>query len=267
MSQFINAKNIRKQVLDLAFHYRTAHIGGSLSVVEILVSIFTNFKINKKQINNASRARLLYSKGHACLAYYSALEEFKIIKNLKENFNVDGGDYTSHINHKVDGVEFSTGSLGHALPIACGIATSLKNDKNNAKVICILSDGELNEGSNWEALLYSQHHELSNLLIVIDYNKLQSFGYTNEVINLEPLKSKFESFNLITKQISGHNFEQLNYEISLFISNKNKFPTILICDTIKGKGISFYENKLSSHYRPPNEDEYLKALMEINNAK
>lgn len=267
MSQLTQAKNIRKQILELSFQNKTAHIGSSLSVVEILVSIFSNFNINKKLIKDPKRTRVLYSKGHACLAYYSVLQEFKLIDRLQEKFYVDGSYYTSHVSHKVDGVEFSTGSLGHALPIACGIATSLKNDTKNAEVVCILSDGELNEGSNWEALLYAQHHKLNNLLIMIDYNKLQSFGFTNNVINLEPLKSKFESFNLITKQINGHNFEQLNNELSLFKSNINNYPTLLICDTIKGKGISFYENTLSSHYRPPSKDEYLKAIMEINNAE
>ena len=162
MSQLTQAKNIRKQILELPYQNKTAHIGSSLSVVEILVSIFSNFDINKKNIKDAKRTRVLYSKGHACLAYYSALQEFKLIDKLQENFYVDGGNYTSHISHKVDGVEFSTGSLGHALPIACGIATSLKNDTKNAKVVCILSDGELNEGSNWEALLYAQHHKLNS---------------------------------------------------------------------------------------------------------
>ena len=259
------SKKIRIQILKLAYLKKVAHIGSSLSIVDVLVQIFNIFDMKPSSFNE-NRLRLLYSKGHACLAYYCILEEYKFIENLKENFIKDGGLITSHISHKVHGIEYSTGSLGHALPIASGVAYSLKMDNNPAKVICILSDGELNEGSNWESFLFNQHHNLNNLLIVIDYNKLQSFGFTNEVLNLEPLIDKFISFNYLVKTIDGHNHNELQKNLLDFKNNLNSKPTILICNTIKGKGISFYENQLSSHYKSPTEEEFTVALKELENA-
>jgi len=172
----------------------------------------------------------------------------------------------SHVSSQVPGVEFSTGSLGHALPVGVGIALAGKRKEGDWKTVILISDGELNEGSNWEAFLFAPHLKLGNLYVIIDYNKIQALGNTNEVINLEPLEDKFSSFGWETKRVNGHNHKEI-YDalLSLESSNPQK-PKLLITDTIKGKGVSFMENNLLWHYHSPSEQEFKLAMEELNNA-
>lgn len=152
--------------------------------------------------------------------------------------------------------------MGHGFPIACGIALSAKIKKENFNTYVILGDGEMDEGSNWEALLFGAHHNLSNLCVIIDYNKIQSFGDTNDVLRLEPLVDKLESFNWNVINVDGHNHDELFHAFDLFKHEENK-PTIIIANTIKGKGVSFMENNLAWHYKSPNEEQYKQAMEEI----
>lgn len=253
---------IRQKCLELSFKKKSSHLGGSLSVADILAVLYGDvMKVKADQPQWEGRDRLFYSKGHACMALYSCLEALGFYSDLVEKFTKDGEMFTSHVNHKVPGVELSTGSLGHALSVAVGTALAGKKKGHDWRVFCIVSDGELDEGSNWEAILLSPHLKLDNLVLIVDYNKIQSFGNTNEVVNLEPLTSKFEAFNWNVYLVNGHDYS----ELSNVLSNRyqNEKPTVVIAHTIKGKGISFMENSLDWHYKSPSEEQYQKALKEL----
>jgi len=246
-------KNIRTNILNLTYKAQSSHIGSCLSIVEILAVLYN--KVLKKN------DRFILSKGHAALALYCMLYEKKII-SLK-TLNSFGSNKTilmNHVSHKVKGVEFSTGSLGHGLPVAVGKALKFKINKENNKVYVILSDGEMNEGTTWESLLFASHHNLDNLNIIIDYNKIQSMDFVKKVINIEPLKSKLLSFGANVLEVDGHNLSELTKV--LIKKNKNK-PKIIIANTIKGKGVSFMENNNLWHYKNPTLQELNEGLNEI----
>jgi len=247
------AKSIRIKILELSNKAKSSHIGSSLSVVEILLVLY-KFFIKKKNI-------FILSKGHACLVYYCILNKFRYI-NLKtlNSYGKNNSILMSHVSHKVPGVEFSTGSLGHGLPYATGRALAEKINFTNNTVYVLISDGELNEGTTWESLLFATFNKLDNLCIIIDYNKIQSLDFTKNILKLEPLRKKFQSFGCNVKNINGHNFIQI---YKSFFVRKNKKPTVIIANTIKGKGVSFMENSISWHYKYPNLKELEVAIKEI----
>jgi transketolase len=247
------AKQIRIRILQISNRAKSSHVGSCLSIVDILVVLYKNF-INKKNI-------FVLSKGHACLAYYCVLQKFGHFSN--KTLNTYGKNNTvllSHVSHKVPGVEFSTGSLGHGLPYATGRALAEKINITNNKIFVLISDGELNEGTTWESLLFASFHKLDNLIIIIDYNKIQSLDFTKNILKLEPLRKKFQSFGCNVKNINGHNFIQI---YKSFFVRKNKKPTVIIANTIKGKGVSFMENSISWHYKYPSAQELQVAIKEI----
>lgn len=249
------SKKIRKNILKISHAAKSAHIASSLSIVDLIVNIYFNFmQKNKKNI-------FILSKGHACLAQYCLLYELGYIKKKTlDTFGKNGTILMSHSSHKVPGVNLSTGSLGHGLPVSAGIALSKKIINKNGKVFVLLSDGELNEGSNWESLLFISHHNLNNLVIIIDYNKIQSLDFVNKTLKLQPLKKKFTSFGCKVLEIDGHNHK----EIFKSLKNSSNRPLVIIANTIKGKGISFMENKVLWHYKPPNDHELKLGLEELN---
>lgn len=257
------AKKIRVKCLELSHRKKTSHLGGSLSITDVLAVLYSDvmkYDINKPELE--SRDRLFYSKGHACMALYAALEAVGFYSELEQKFTKDGEVFTSHINHKVPGVELSTGSLGHALSVAAGVSLAAKKKNQNWRTFTIVSDGELDEGSNWEAILLAPHLKLDNMYLIVDYNKIQSFGMTNEVLNLEPLHSKFVAFNWNVIEVDGHNHEQVKACFNQH--QQNGKPTVIIAHTIKGKGVSFMENKLEWHYKSPSEEQFNSALKELN---
>ena len=247
------AKKVRIRILQLSNRAKSSHIGSCLSIVEILVVLYKNF-INKKNI-------FILSKGHACLAYYCILQKFGYFSNkILNTYGKNNTILLSHVSHRVPGVEFSTGSLGHGLPYAVGRALAEKINKTNNKIFVLISDGELNEGTTWESLLFATFHKLDNLIIIIDYNKIQSLDFTKNILKLEPLRKKFQSFGCNVKNINGHNFIQI---YKSFFVRKNKKPTVIIANTIKGKGVSFMENSISWHYKYPNLKELKVAIKEM----
>jgi transketolase len=246
------SRDIRKKILQVSNSAKSAHIGSSLSIVDILVVLYKKFL--KKNI-------FILSKGHACLAYYCVLQKFnyvtdKILKSYGKNNTI----LLSHVSHKVPGVVFSTGSLGHGLPYAVGRALAEKIDKKNKKIYVLISDGELNEGTTWESLLFASFHKLDNLIIIIDYNKIQSLDFTKNVLQVEPLNKKLISFGCNVKIINGHNYYKIHN--SLLYKSKKK-PYVIIANTIKGKGVKFMENSILWHYKSPNNQELIKAINEL----
>jgi len=174
----------------------------------------------------------------------------------------DGSHLAGHITYGVPGVEASTGSLGHGLSIGCGMAVAGKHSSHSYRVFVLLSDGECDEGSTWEAALFAPHHRLDNLVAIVDYNKIQSFGTVKEVLDLEPLANKWQAFGWAVKEIDGHDFEQIEKAL-LSVPFEPERPSCIIAHTVKGKGVSFMENQLAWHYKPPNDDELRQALTEL----
>ena len=246
-------RNIRKNILNLTFKAKSSHIGSCLSIVEILVALY--FKILNKN------DRFILSKGHAALALYSILFEKKVIsKKTLSSFGSNKTVLMNHVSNKVKGVEFSTGSLGHGLPVSVGKALKFKTNKEKNKVFVLMSDGEINEGTTWESLLFANHHKLDNLNIIIDYNKIQSMDFVSKVIKLEPLKQKLQSFGCKVYEVNGHSVKQLSKFLKIKSLNK---PKVIIANTVKGKGVSFMENNNLWHYKSPDKGQLKRALNEI----
>jgi transketolase len=262
------SKAIRILTLKLVYKAKASHIGGALSMADILSVLYGS--ILRYDPNNPGwelRDRFLLSKGHAVSSLYAtlALKGFFSVEDLL-TYGDDGSIFLSHASHKVKGIELSTGSLGHALSVGCGIALAAKKKNYSWKTYVLLSDGELNEGSNWEAILFAQHHKLNNLVAIIDYNKIQSFGRNEEVINLGSLKNKFESFDWNSYEVDGHNNLQL-FEAFKYLSKNCDKPSVIIANTIKGKGVDFMEDKLLWHYKSPSKEQFEEAIRQIQGEK
>jgi transketolase len=261
------AKEIRKTSLRMVVCSKASHIGSALSITDILsVLYFDILNINRSKLNDPERDIFILSKGHACVSVYATLGllDFFPISEL-DTYGKNNSNFMNHISHKVPGVEFSTGSLGHGLPFATGKALASKISNKNNKIFVIVGDGELDEGSNWEALLFASHHKLDNLIVIVDYNNLQSLTTVKETLNLEPLKDKFQSFGSHVLDVNGHDHIALKKVFNESISINGK-PVVIIANTIKGKGVSYMENKVKWHYSTPSDAELDIAINEINNA-
>ena len=258
------AKSIASNALKMVSAASTSHIGGALSVKDILAVLYARvMKYHAQDPQWEERDRLLFSKGHSCSALYAALSAVGFFPaHALSTFAKDGSVLTAHTNHEVPGVELSTGSLGHALPVACGLATAAKQKRAEWRVFTILSDGELDEGSNWEAILFAAHHQLDNLTAIVDFNKIQSFGSTAQVLNLEPLAQKFQSFGWESIELDGHDHQALEQALSAAAKRSSK-PHVLIAHTVKGKGVSFMQDELAWHYKSPTAEQLAAALREI----
>tara|TARA_B100000787_G_C16196557_1_gene301313 strand:+ start:1150 stop:1977 length:828 start_codon:yes stop_codon:yes gene_type:complete len=259
--------NSRKNILEMAYlaGSSSSHLGGALSIVEIISTLFTTqININKKKPNWIDKDRFILSKGHACLAYYAALSEVGFIsKEELKTFEKDNSNLLGHpvLNKKL-GIEFSNGSLGMGLSLGIGVAISLKKKKKNFNVYVVMGDGECNEGSVWEAAMAAPNFKLDNLYAIIDKNNFQQTGSNKEIMNVENLKDKWQSFGWHTSEIDGHNSEEL-YEY--FEKSKEiKKPKALIANTIKGKGFSFSENNNNWHHAVLTKSLYEKAISEIS---
>lgn len=275
MNNYINenellrlSREVRKDILKMVHESKASHVGSAFSTVELLVVLYKLIlKINPENPTDKKRDRFLLSKGHACTALYAILAEMGYFeKRLLDDYSKDGSIFMSHINSEVPGVEFSTGSLGHALPVGLGVALAAKSRKEDWKTYVLLSDGELNEGSNWEAFLMAPHLKLDNLFVLIDCNKIQAMGFTKDIINTEPLEEKFINFGWEVNRVDGHSYK-LIFESLEKINKINGKPKILIADTVKGKGVSFMENNLAWHYRSPSVDEFKLGIDEIEAQK
>jgi len=258
------AYQIRAESLKMVNHANASHIGGALSMADILAVLYGSI-LRKDPSNpeNDDRDRFILSKGHACVGLYAALAlcHYFPIEEL-ETYGQDMSSLMAHVSHKVPGVEFSTGSLGHGLPFGTGTALAAKRQGKSWRTFVLLSDGELDEGSNWEAFLFAAHHRLDNLIAIIDYNKIQSLGNTNEVLCLEPLAKKLEAFSWAVQEIDGHDVEQMQETLEAIPLQKDH-PSCIIAHTVKGKGISFMENQLAWHYKSPDHEQLQQALSEL----
>jgi transketolase len=259
------ATRVRRRVLTMIHHSKSSHIGSSFSSVDLLVVLYNGvLRIDPARPGWPDRDRFVLSKGHGCGALYAVLAErgFFPLEWL-DTFCQNGSRLPGHATHTyLPGVEVSTGSLGHGLSIACGMALAAKRDGKSYRVFALLSDGECDEGSTWEAVLFACHHRLDNLIAIVDYNKIQSLGRVEEVINLEPFAEKWRSFGWAVREIDGHDVLEIEDSLTKVPFEAGR-PSCVIAHTVKGKGVSFMEDKLLWHYRSPQGEEYEAALAEL----
>ena len=260
------AINIRKGIIEAVYSAESGHPGGALSCVEILTALYFNqMNINEKKPNDLNRDRLILSKGHASAALYSTLAEKGYFdKEELKSFRKIESRLQGHPDMKeIPGVDMTTGSLGQGLSVAVGMAIASKLDKAGCRIYCILGDGEIEEGQIWEASMAASKNDLDNLCVILDNNNLQIDGEIEKVGGMEHIEEKFLSFGFHVININGHDMSQIINSITMAKQVKGK-PTIIIAKTIKGKGISFMENKASWHGKAPSKEEYELAMQELN---
>ena len=260
------SNEMRKRVIKTSYKAKIPHLGSCLSCIDILVYLYwRELKINIDNINDEKRDRFILSKGHGApglfqiLAYKGFFPESDLY-----NFGSNGSFFHEHPPKPglIKGIEAATGSLGHGMPMSLGLALASRILKMKYRVYSLLSDGECNEGTIWESAMLASSQKVSNLTIIIDYNKWQATGRSNEILALEPLREKWDAFGWHTEEINGHSF----FELSKALKNakkENTKPTAIIANTVKGKGVSFMEDDNNWHYRTPNEIELNKALEEL----
>jgi transketolase len=267
------ARRIRAHTLRMVHQAKASHVGTCLSMTDLLAVLYgAILRVDPAQPDWEDRDRFILSKGHGAAALYATLAEsgFFPVEWL-DTYGADGTRLAGHISHYgVPGVEVSTGSLGHGLSLACGMALACKHDRRPNRVFALLSDGECDEGSIWEAVLFAGHHRLDNLVAIVDYNKIQSFGSVREVLDLEPFADKWRSFGWSVQQIDGHDHCQIQAALTApsFTADPESRPSsgkpfVVIAHTIKGKGVTFMENKLEWHYKSPDADQLDQALVQL----
>jgi len=257
----------RKNILKYIFHANAGHTGGSLSCIDLLNLLYNHImNISPENFKSPDRDRYIQSKGHSVEALFVVLADKGFFPESDlETLCKYRSHYIGHPTRKVNGVEQNTGALGHGLPISVGTALAAKMDNRKYRVFTLMGDGELPEGSNWEAALAAAHYKLDNLCAIIDHNKLQITGPTSEVCNTDPIDAKFESFGWSVRHADGHNFDELKEIFDAMPFTEGK-PSLVIAHTIKGKGISYMENVPKWHHGVPTEKQYEDALSELDNA-
>lgn len=259
------SNKIRGKLVEMSCHAGTAHLASAMSVVDILVAAYWDvLEINPKEPAHPDRDRCILSKGHAVSSLYAtlALRGF-FPEALLDTWNQDGGCLPEQPSPGcVPGVELATGSLGHGLPFGLGVALAGKIHKKSYRVLVVMSDGECEEGSSWEAILMAPMHGVDNLCAVVDYNKWQATGRSNEIMSLDPLREKWEAFGWNAREVDGHDHKALAAAMKESFG-KNKKPSVIVAHTVKGKGVSFMEDDNNWHYRSPTEEEVRSAHKEL----
>jgi transketolase len=251
----MNPNKLRKHVLEMVYRAQSGHIGGSFSLAEVIAFLFNNFDVT-------GRDKIILSKGHAVPIIYAALHEKGIIskKELLTFREINSRLQGHPVHWLIPEVQATTGSLGQGLSIAVGHALAKKLKREKGLIFCIVGDGEMQEGQVWEVALSASHKKLNNLTLILDYNKGQIDGHVKDVLNLEPLKPKWEAFGWHVQVVDGHNFSEL---YSALNSTHPEKPTMIIANTVKGKGVSFMEDTNEWHGKAPKKEELDKALKEI----
>lgn len=256
--------DVRRQIIELAYHAgkNSAHSGGSLSAVEILTTLYHVF-LKRDDNDFENRDRVIISKAHASLVQYCVLETYGLLsKDEISHFEENGSKYTVHAHKDLQkGLEFSGGSLGLGISYAVGVAYALKEKQSSAHVYVLIGDGEANEGIVWESLMFAKHNKLSNLTVIVDHNHLQADGFVEDVLDTTDMASKFQAFGFSTQEVDGHNISEL---IEAYNNKSTELPNAIIAETVKGKGVSFMENKYNWHYTVLPEGKYKKAMAELN---
>ena len=255
----------RKKVIQYIYNAKAGHTGGSLSILDILSVLYNDvMNVSPENFDSNDRDRFIQSKGHSVEALYVVLADkgFFPEEDLLTMCQYNS-PYIGHPTKSIPGIEQNTGGLGHGLPISAGAALAAKKDNSAVKVFTVLGDGEMAEGSNWEAMMFAAHYKLDNLCAILDYNKLQITAPNADVMGLEPIDQKLEAFGWAVKHVDGHNLEELSKTFNSLPLVAGK-PTFIIAHTTKGKGISYMENVLKWHHGVPSEEQYNLAMEELN---
>lgn len=256
------SRHLRRQIVRVLDRGGRGHLGTSLSLVEVLRVLFDSvLRYDPKNPKWPGRDRFILSKGHGCITLYVLLQEkgFFPEDELWKFCRFDG-ILGGHPDPKVPGIEFSTGSLGHGLPVGVGMALAAKRRKSAHRVFAVLGDGECNEGSVWEAAMSAAKHKLDNLVVMVDYNKQQSYGSTYEVLDLEPFAAKWEAFGFATREVDGHDVAALERTLAALPFQAGR-PSAIICHTVKGKGVSFAENNMKWHHKSSIKENEIQELL------
>ncbi|MEY4382175.1 MAG: hypothetical protein RJA92_1555 [Bacteroidota bacterium] len=256
----------RKKILQYIYQAKAGHTGGDLSCIDILNVLYNKvLRVSPESFKSPDRDRYVQSKGHCVEALYVVLASKGYFE--EEDLNTIckyESHYIGHPTKKINGIEQNTGALGHGLPICVGMAIAAKLDKKDYRVYTLLGDGELPEGSNWEAALTAAQYKLDNLCVIIDKNQLQITGPTKEVCSTDPLAQKWESFGWAVQEIDGNNIPAITAAFDSLPFEKGK-PSVIIANTVKGKGVSFMENQIKWHHGVPSEEQYHQAQNELDN--
>jgi transketolase len=258
------ARAVRGHCLCMTHRGKSGHVGSMLSMAEILAVLYQRvLRMDPQRPDWEERDRFVLSKGHGGCAVYAVLGELGFFpRDWFEGYYRDAGKLMGHISHHVPGVEFSTGSLGHGLPVAVGMALAARHAGQTHRVVCLLSDGDCNEGSTWEAVFFAAQHQLDNLTVIVDYNRIQALGRSQDVLDLEPFARKLEDCHWTVKEVEGHEVVALDAALRTLPFGAGQ-PSWLICHTIKGKGVSFMEDTVACHYGSVNDEQLAQALAEV----
>lgn len=259
------ARDVRKELLRITFEGNGIHISSSMSIADILtVLYFKELRLNISNLKDENRDKFILSKGHGASALYAVLASRGILSNkVLNSYGKEGTSIGAHPETGVAGIELATGALGHGLTVGLGFALAAKLNKSKSRTFVLVSDGECQEGSIWEAALFAGHNKLDNLVVVVDYNKLQALGRVKNIGNLEPFSLKWRSFGWGVVEVDGNDIKSLTKTLGKIPLNGKK-PTAIIAHTVAGKGVSFLENRLKWHYMNLNEEQYLKAIKELS---
>jgi transketolase len=258
------ARKVRAHCLRMTHHGKSGHVGSMLSMAELLSVLYLRvLNVDPECPRKPDRDRFILSKGHGGGAVYAVLAELGFFPpEWLMTYYCDDGKLMGHISHHVPGVEFSTGSLGHGLPVACGMALAGKRAGWKHRYVCLVSDGDCNAGASWEAIFLAAQHRLDNLTVIYDYNKVQALGFTKHVLNLEPLADKLRASGWVYREVDGHDVGKIDAALQCLPFQPGS-PSWLTAHTVKGKGVSFMENTVSCHYGSVDDRQLAQALNEI----
>jgi transketolase len=256
--------NVRRSVLTMLHRAKASHLGSNMSAIEMLVAIYGSVDCAKIRDQAPDRSRVLISKGHCAATTYAVMAHFGILPMpLLDTYHLDGSLLTGHVNHSVHGVEHSTGALGHGINVAVGCALGLRSRGYPRRpVFAMLGDGELQEGSIWEAMMFVAHRRLTNLVTLVDNNRISSITDTEKVIDMRPLTARFEGFGLAVCEVDGHDVGAIVSAISRLLEGDR--PGVIVCNTVKGRDVPFAEWQPMWHYRSLTDEQYAEAMAHLD---
>jgi transketolase len=265
--QEIDPGKVRKTVLTMLHRAKASHLGSNMSAIEMLIAMYGSVDCSKIRDQAPDRSRILISKGHCAAATYATMAHFGIVSmSLLETYHLDGSKLTGHVSHAVHGVEHSTGALGHGINIAVGCALGLRSrGQGDRLVLTLVGDGEIQEGSIWEAMMYAVHMRLNNFITLVDNNRISSITSTEKVIDMRPLAARFEGFGLNVYEVDGHDVSAISTAIEQIRAGDK--PGVIVCNTIKGRDVPFAEWQAMWHYKSLTDEQYAEAIAHLESLK
>ena len=267
MPQKIDPIAVRRSLLRMLHRAKASHLGSNMSAIEMLIAMYGSVDCDKIRIHAPDRSRILISKGHCAAATYATMAHFGIVPiSLLESYHLDGSKLAGHVSHAVHGIEHSTGALGHGINVAVGCALGLRSRGHRDRlVLALVGDGEIQEGSVWEAMMYAAHIKLNNFIVLVDNNRISSITNTEKVIDMRPVAARFEGFGLNVREVDGHDIEAIVKAIAHI--KKGDKPGVIICNTVKGRDVPFAEWQPMWHYKSLTDEQFDEAIIYLESLK